>query len=107
MTTSHPAHAYFYRLDNDKDRPDPASVNCPKGCMALANSLTPHLNGAMEVRAGLPLPRYIIYELHVGTFTAEGTLGTIIPYLPWLKELGITAIELMPVARSGKPQLGL
>jgi maltooligosyltrehalose trehalohydrolase len=48
---------------------------------------------------GLPWPEYIIYELHVGTFTAEGTFEAIIPCLDELKELGITAIELMPVAQ--------
>ena len=40
----------------------------------------------------------MIYELHVGTFTAEGTFEAAIPYLRELAELGITAIELMPVA---------
>jgi maltooligosyltrehalose trehalohydrolase len=45
------------------------------------------------------LPHYILYELHVGTFTSQGTFEAIIPHLAWLKELGITAIELMPVAQ--------
>ncbi|HEY1016972.1 MAG TPA: malto-oligosyltrehalose trehalohydrolase, partial [Herpetosiphonaceae bacterium] len=48
---------------------------------------------------GLPLDEYIIYELHVGTFTAEGTFDAIIPRLDSLRELGVTAIELMPVAQ--------
>src|SRR6185503_2081252 len=48
---------------------------------------------------GLPLPDYLIYELHVGTFTAEGTFDAAISYLDGLRELGITAIELMPVAQ--------
>ena len=40
----------------------------------------------------------MIYELHVGTFTAEGTFEAAIPHLRDLRELGVTAIELMPVA---------
>jgi maltooligosyltrehalose trehalohydrolase len=48
---------------------------------------------------GLPLSRYVIYELHVGTFTSQGTLDAIIPELDVLRELGITAVELMPLAQ--------
>ena len=47
---------------------------------------------------GLSLKDYIIYELHVGTFSQEGTLDSAIAHLPHLKQLGITVIELMPVA---------
>jgi maltooligosyltrehalose trehalohydrolase len=49
--------------------------------------------------SGLPLRDYIIYELHVGTFTSAGTFDAIIPRLADLKDLGITAIEIMPVAQ--------
>jgi len=48
---------------------------------------------------GLGLSDYVIYELHVGTFTPSGTLAAIIEHLPALVELGITAIELMPLAQ--------
>jgi maltooligosyltrehalose trehalohydrolase len=47
---------------------------------------------------GRPLADYIFYELHVGTFTREGTLDSAIPCLDRLVKLGVTAIELMPVA---------
>lgn len=47
---------------------------------------------------GIPLEDYLIYELHTGTFTPEGTFEAIIPRLPYLRDLGITAIEIMPVA---------
>ena len=46
----------------------------------------------------MPLNEYIIYELHTGTFTAEGNFEGVIQKIPYLKDLGITAIELMPVA---------
>ena len=48
--------------------------------------------------AGIPLKDFIIYELHTGTFTPEGTFESVIPRLPYLRDLGITAIEIMPVA---------
>jgi maltooligosyltrehalose trehalohydrolase len=47
----------------------------------------------------IPLGKLIIYELHVGTFTIEGTFEAIIPKLKYLKELGINAIEIMPLAQ--------
>jgi maltooligosyltrehalose trehalohydrolase len=49
--------------------------------------------------AGLPLEDLVFYEVHVGTFTAEGTFEALIPHLGGLRELGVTAIELMPVAQ--------
>lgn len=48
---------------------------------------------------GIPLAQMAIYELHVGTFTPEGTFEAVIPRLPELKELGVNAIEIMPVAQ--------
>src|SRR5262249_2723163 len=47
---------------------------------------------------GLPLRELVFYELHVGTFTPEGTFGAVADRLPYLKELGVNAVELMPVA---------
>jgi maltooligosyltrehalose trehalohydrolase len=47
----------------------------------------------------LPLRDYVIYELHVGTYTPAGTFEALIPCLPQLRDLGITALELMPVAQ--------
>src|SRR5207302_2317176 len=48
--------------------------------------------------AGLTLDELVLYELHVGTFSEEGTFDGIVPRLCGLRELGVTAIELMPVA---------
>src|SRR5690606_13038281 len=45
-----------------------------------------------------PLEHLVIYELHVGTFTPEGTFAAAAERLPWLRDLGVTAVELMPVA---------
>ncbi len=47
----------------------------------------------------MPIEDYIIYELHVGAYTQMGTFDGVIPHLPELRELGITAVEFMPVAQ--------
>ena len=50
----------------------------------------------------------VLYELHTGTFTPEGTFDAIIPKISYLRQLGVTAVELMPVAEfPGYAQLGL
>jgi maltooligosyltrehalose trehalohydrolase len=94
-----PGTRYYYRLDDIKDRPDPTSRVQPEGVHGPSQLIDPHFEWHDDAWRGLPLQHYIIYELHVGTFTQEGTFDAIIPHLPWLKELGITAIELMPVAQ--------
>ena len=57
---------------------------------------------------GLELQKYVLYELHVGTFTPEGTFDAIIPRIANLKQLGVTAIEIdAGRAISGRQELGL
>ncbi len=91
---------YLYLLDGETSRPDPASrfqpegVHGPSQVVATGGSLR-HDTGW----TGLPLEEYIIYELHVGTFTPSGTFDAAISRLDYLCELGITAVELMPVAQ--------
>src|SRR5207244_1595325 len=46
-----------------------------------------------------PLPEYVIYELHVGTFTREGTFDAVVSHLDELVDLGVTAVETMPIAQ--------
>jgi maltooligosyltrehalose trehalohydrolase len=94
-----PGSLYLYRLDGQKECPDPASRSQPQGVHSpsqIVDSRFPWQDGHWF---GLPLQEYIIYELHVGTFTPEGTFDAVIPYLDGLRELGITAVELMPVAQ--------
>jgi maltooligosyltrehalose trehalohydrolase len=94
-----PGARYCYRLNNEKERPDPASRYQPSGVHG-PSQVTDNRFGWNDCRwAGLPLERYVIYELHVGTFTPQGTFDAIIPRLSTLKDLGVTAIELMPVAQ--------
>jgi maltooligosyltrehalose trehalohydrolase len=94
-----PGTLYLYRLDGEKERPDPASRFQPQSVHGPSQVVNPDFSWKDDGWYGLPLWDYIIYELHVGTFTAEGTFEAIIPHLEQLKNLGITAIELMPVAQ--------
>ncbi|MFC1967879.1 malto-oligosyltrehalose trehalohydrolase [Chloroflexota bacterium] len=94
-----PGCLYFYRFDSEKERPDPASRFQPRGVHGPSQVLDSHLPWEDQNWLGLPLDEYIVYELHVGAFTEEGTFDAIIPYLDELKDLGITAVELMPVAQ--------
>ncbi|MDP2728595.1 MAG: alpha-amylase family glycosyl hydrolase, partial [Dehalococcoidia bacterium] len=90
---------YFYRLNDQKERPDPASRRQPRGVHGPSQVVDPHYPWTDRRWLGLPFRDYIIYELHVGTFTGEGTFEAVIPHLDELKGLGITAVELMPVAQ--------
>jgi maltooligosyltrehalose trehalohydrolase len=94
-----PGDRYFYRLDGEKERPDPASRLQPQGVHKASQVVDTQFAWQDDGWKGVALEDYIVYELHVGTFTEAGTFDAIIPHLDWLKDLGITAIEIMPVAQ--------
>ncbi len=94
-----PGTRYFYRLDGNKERPDPVSKFQPEGVHGPSQVIDPHFVWEELHWYGIPLSNYVLYELHVGTFTAQGTFEAIVPHLDELKSLGITAIEIMPVAQ--------
>lgn len=94
-----PGSRYFYRLDGGKERPDPASRFQPEGVHGPAQVISPGFSWTDGGWGGLSLTNYVIYELHVGAFTPAGTFDAVIDHLEELKELGITALELMPVAQ--------
>jgi maltooligosyltrehalose trehalohydrolase len=96
-----PGTRYQYLLNNNLQRPDPASRFQPDGVHGPSEIVDPHTFSWTDRQwQGLPLEDLIIYELHTGTFTPEGTFDAIISRLPYLRdEVGITAIELMPVAQ--------
>ncbi len=94
-----PGYRYFYRLDSERERPDPASRFQPQGVQGPSEVVASYFPWGDQEWSGLPLEEYIIYELHIGTFTKEGTFEAIIPQLDELKMLGITAVELMPVVQ--------
>ena len=94
-----PGSRYFYRLDGDKEYPDPASRFQPEGVHGSSQTLDAGFVWEDANWAGLPLHQYIVYEIHVGTFTPEGTFDAVISLLDGLKETGISALEIMPVAQ--------
>jgi maltooligosyltrehalose trehalohydrolase len=90
---------YSYRLDGGPDRPDPVSRWRPAGVHGPTRVVDPDAFRWTDTAwRGLETADLIIYELHVGTFSPGGTFDGVIERLPQLKELGITAIEVMPVS---------
>ena len=94
-----PGTRYFYRLDGNIERPDPASRFQPEGVHGPSQVIDPHFVWEELHWSGIPFSHYVLYELHVGTFTAQGTFDAIVPHLDELKDLGITSIMFMPVAQ--------
>jgi maltooligosyltrehalose trehalohydrolase len=94
----HPGALYYYRLDMAIERPDPASRLQPQGVHGPSQVVRADFAWENEGWRGRPLSEYIIYETHVGTVSREGTFDGVIAQLDRLLELGITAIEIMPVA---------
>lgn len=95
-----PGARYRYRMDGgDTLYPDPASRFQPKGVHGPSEVIDPHAYNWQDAGwAGVPHQDLVFYELHVGTFTPEGTYEAARAKLPYLKELGVTAVELLPVA---------
>ena len=91
---------YSYIVDGQQPLPDPVSRLLPDGVHGSTQIVDPDAYAWTDSAwRGIPLSDYIIYELHIGTFTPEGTFAGAISKLSHLKdELGVTAIEIMPVA---------
>jgi maltooligosyltrehalose trehalohydrolase len=90
---------YKFRIDNGKSLSDPASISQPEGVHGASQVVDRNFAWTDLSWKGIPLSEMIIYELHVGTFTKKGTFESIISKLGYLKDLGVNAIELMPVAQ--------
>ncbi len=95
-----PDTSYLYKLEGGVEHPDPASYFQPQGVHSPSQVID-HRRFEWSDRswANISLDEYIIYEIHVGTFTPEGAFAAIIPRLPDLYQLGVNAIEIMPVAQ--------
>ncbi|MGQ0734269.1 MAG: malto-oligosyltrehalose trehalohydrolase [Acidobacteriota bacterium] len=90
---------YAYRLDNEGPLPDPASRAQPDGVHAPSALVDPwRFSWSDHGWGGISLDRAVIYELHVGTFTAAGTFAAAADRLAYVADLGVTVVELMPVA---------
>ena len=90
---------YRYRIDGDLDVPDPASRSNPLDVHGPSEVIDPaHYAWRDAGWRGRPWHEAVLYELHVGAFTPEGTFAATAARLPYLRDLGVTAVELMPVA---------
>ncbi len=91
---------YAYWIDRERERPDPASRWQPEGVHKPSAVWRPEsFEWSDKDWQGISKEELVLYELHVGTFTNEGTFAAIIPRITQLRDLGVTAIELMPVAQ--------
>jgi len=91
---------YAFRLDGGPPLPDPVSRWQAHGVHGPSRVVDPDAFAWTDGNwRGLPLERLVFYELHVGTFTEAGTFAAVIGHLDELAALGVTAIELMPVAQ--------
>jgi maltooligosyltrehalose trehalohydrolase len=91
---------YLYRLDGKQERADPASPWQPGGVGGPSAVVRPRQFAWTDQGwKGVPREDLVFYELHVGTYTPQGTFDAIIPRLGSLRDLGVTAIELMPVGQ--------
>ncbi len=87
-------------MDKGETRPDPASRFQPDGVHAASQAVDPAtFHWTDQAWKGVALRDTVVYELHVGTYTREGTFAALIPHLVRLKDLGITTIELMPISQ--------
>jgi maltooligosyltrehalose trehalohydrolase len=94
-----PGDTYSYRMDGDEPRPDPASRYQPQGVHGPSRIVDPETyRWHDEHWQPRRVNDLIVYELHVGTFTPEGTYAAAREKLPYLRDLGITAVEVMPIA---------
>ena len=94
---------YRFRLDGGDALPDPASRCQPEGPHGPSEVVDPAFEWTDSGWRGLPPQGQVLYELHVGTFTPEGTWAAAAGHLPYLKELGVTCIEMMPVNEFNGP----
>jgi len=93
-----PGTLYRFALSDGTLVPDPASRFQPQDVLGPSEVIDPRLYPWKDVGwAGRPWEEAVIYELHIGTFTPEGTYAAAMERLEHLAELGVTAIELMPV----------
>lgn len=90
-------NTYRFRLNDEESYPDPASLSQPEGVHGDSQVVDRTFTWTDSAWKGIAQEDLVIYELHTGTFSTEHTFEGVIARLPYLQQLGITAIELMPV----------
>jgi 1,4-alpha-glucan branching enzyme/maltooligosyltrehalose trehalohydrolase len=98
VADARPGTLYHWRIDDELDVPDPASRWNPLGVHQPSCVVDPQAFEWDEGWNGRPWHEVVLYELHVGAFTPEGTFAAAAKRLQELKDIGITAVELMPLA---------
>ncbi|WP_210464814.1 malto-oligosyltrehalose trehalohydrolase [Rufibacter roseolus] len=95
-----PGDTYKFRIDEDQEYPDPASLSQPESVHGPSQAVdVDKFKWTDDQWKNLPLEEYVMYELHTGTFSPDGTFAGLEQKLDYLKELGVNAIEIMPVAQ--------
>lgn len=95
--TAHVGTRYQFRINGDLVVPDPASFFQPDDVGAASEVIDTAALRDSLLYPGRPWAEAVIYELHVGTFSEAGSYAGVEEKLPYLRDLGITAIELMPL----------
>ena len=94
-----PGRDYVFRLEEGVDRPDPAALWLPYGVAGPSRVFDTRAHEwSDDGWQGHSLDQLIVYELHIGVYTHGGDLDALCASLPYLRELGVTAVQLMPVA---------
>lgn len=98
-TDADPGDRYAFRIDGGDERPDPRSLSQPAGSHERSALIDLQAHEWHDQDwSGQQLDGSVIYELHIGTFTAEGTFDAAIEKLDHLAALGVSMVEVMPVA---------
>ena len=97
LASAGPGTDYAFRVDGGEPRPDPRSRWQPHGVHGPSRLVDDDFGWTDAHWRGLPLAGAVLYEMHVGTFTPEGTFDAAIDRLDALVELGVDAVELLPV----------
>jgi len=93
-----PGMRYGFSLEGGEVRPDPRSPSQPDGVLGLSEVVDQEAHRWRDdAWRGRPLAGSVIYELHVGTFSSAGSFDGVIEHLPHLVDLGVDAVEIMPV----------
>jgi maltooligosyltrehalose trehalohydrolase len=93
-----PGTPYRFLIDGERALPDPCSRAQPEGLRGPSQIVDLEALRPAHPPTGVRLADLVLYELHIGTFTPAGTFEAAIERLPALRELGVTAIEVMPIA---------
>jgi maltooligosyltrehalose trehalohydrolase len=97
--TLEPGARYGFAIDGGEPRPDPRGMSLPDGPHGLSGAFDPQAHDWNDdAWTGVDLAGSVIYELHVGTFTAGGTLDAAAEQLGHLVDLGVDVVELLPLA---------